>query len=98
MKLEVPWQRPPNDGLSHYYTDGPDEIVVFDVLGVRFRVIPTKEAGVHTGRRRFYVACVTCAVERNLAEAVLHSGTTGPTHRIQRHLIETHGAPNELEV
>jgi hypothetical protein len=39
----------------------------------------TGQEGLHTGRRRYAVKCLTC-------NEVLHEGTTGPADRINQHL------------
>lgn len=49
--------------------------------GHEFKVTPTNAIGIHSGRRRHRVECVTC-------QAVVHEATTGPSQMIERHLRE----------
>lgn len=49
--------------------------------GHAFRVTPTDSFGLHSGRRRYRVDCLTCG-------EVAHEATTGPSETIERHLRE----------
>lgn len=46
-----------------------------------FRVTPTNDEGIHTGRRRYKVECISC-------NKLLHEATTGALERIEQHLRE----------
>lgn len=70
-----PWPKP----RSSYDTNGPKKTTEVDYKGHRFRVVPGKGEGIHTGRGRFLVACLTCG-------EVLHEATTGPTQHMDMHL------------
>jgi hypothetical protein len=78
-RLSLPWPEVP----SVYLDDGPDEEIEFEVLGVKFKVAPTRFRGCDTGRVRFYVECLTC-------KEVIHEATTGPRCLIESHM-EHHG-------
>lgn len=69
LALELPW-KPPEGVDSIYKSDGPPERMDFTLGGIRLRVVPTHLSGVHTGRRRYEVDCLTCGV-------VVHPATTG---------------------
>ena len=84
MARVFPWPRPSGPD-SAYQDDGPSGTVEFELHNIRFRVAPTNEVGIHTGRRRFLVTCLTCA-------EVLHEATTGPDWRIGMHLDAAHGS------
>lgn len=58
---------------------GPSEPTTFEIEGHRFLVSPTGGSGVHTGRGRYGVECLTC-------DQVIHPRTTGPGHRVEQHL------------
>lgn len=69
-----PWRKP----ISHYDTDGPKETTGFEYGGRRFLVTPTGGTGIHTGRDRFRVDCLSCG-------ELLHESTTGPSARVRNH-------------
>jgi hypothetical protein len=84
----LPWPKP----ISTYDSDGPRHRgtpLDFDVAGVAFRVAPTAEVAITTGRTRFHVQCRTCL-------KTLHEATTGPSCRIRDHLKSEHGFEGEL--
>lgn len=76
LKLEMPWGDHPG---NVYVTDGPDELIEFELMGHRFKVAPTGDTGFDTGRELFWVECLTC-------KEVLHENTTGPRPRIRSHI------------
>lgn len=78
-----PWEFPWPPPRSSYDTDGPRETTAVHLVGATYQVEPTGGAGVHTGRDRFRVECLTCP-------ELLHPGTTGPSHRIRAHHNERH--------
>jgi hypothetical protein len=78
MKYSMPWEEP-SGPYSEFQTDGPKEDVEFDLGGHLFRVTATGDSGLHTGRRKYKVSCLKCAL-------VLHPNTTGPRCWIEMHL------------
>lgn len=80
MTWEFPWKQT----FEVYDTDGPTETTAFELAGVRYVVTPTKDKGIHTGRTRFKVECLTCPV-------LIHEATTGPSVRVRDHHRERHG-------
>src|SRR5262249_28733735 len=68
-----PWPQP----RSAYDSNGPAEATDV-VLRHAYRVTPTDEMAINTGRRRFRVECLTC-------EETLHEATTGTSSRILAH-------------
>ena len=95
----LPWKQPRQPAHTPYSphdleSDGPDRVVTFIAAGARMCVTPTRETGIHSGRRRFQVRCLTCNV-------TVHKATTGTTGHVGRHLYEVHnwdGAPATLVV
>lgn len=69
--------------------DGGEPYV--EELDVRVLVWPTDERGLHTGRRRHGVRCLTCEAQLALTEATVHPATTSPRAVLERHLREAHG-------
>lgn len=83
--IAYPWKRPTPGPYSHYETDGPTERVRFKPWGdVEIEVTPTAKTGLHSGRTRFHVLCVTC-------NEVIHEATTGPSSMTESHLAHAHG-------
>ncbi len=80
--LDLPWKEPKGK-FSYLIDDGPDEDIEFEVLGVKFEVKRTEHIGVHSGRTRYFVRCVTC-------DEIIHEATTGPRPNIESHM-EGHG-------
>lgn len=78
MIWRMPWPEPASDV---YDSRGPKEEMTFELDGARFRVIPSKGVGLHTGRRRYRTICDSCG-------EVLHLSTTGPESYIEGHLRE----------
>jgi hypothetical protein len=78
-----PWSKPMPTG---YDTDGPvtRNAVDFTIGQAWIQVQATGADGLHTGRDRYSVLCLTC-------EKVLHHNTTGTSTRILHHLVEAHG-------
>ena len=74
-----PWKRP----KTQYESDGPSSPIVASIGGVDFRIAPTGEDGMHTGRSRYLVICCDC-------QEVLHQSTTGPSVHIRRHISDAH--------
>ncbi len=58
--------------------------------GHSFLLFNTGDEGIHTGRPRFFVACVSCY-------EVLHHNTTGPEIRVDDHLVQVTRADNLAE-
>lgn len=73
-----PWRFPWPEPENVYQTDGPHEMMIFELDGIYYRVSPTEDDGVNTGRTRFSVSCQTC-------NELLHHKTTGPSSRIREH-------------
>lgn len=78
---EFPWPQPKGTG---YDTDGPTISTAVQLVGATYVVEPTGDTGLHSGRDRFRVVCLTC-------DQVLHENTTGPSSRIRHHHKENHG-------
>jgi len=74
-KLVMPWPEPE----SVYDDDGPAEPATFTVEGHQFYVAATEEDGIHSGRRRFSVKCLTCS-------ELVHPGSTSARAQVQFHL------------
>lgn len=83
---EMPWGPTPTGDGAHYQDDGPTVPTVVDVDGVRLLVTPLDERGLHTGRVRYHIACLTCEAERGLMSALVHPATTGPRSRVVDHI------------
>lgn len=49
-------------------------------------IMATNQDGLHTGRRRFLIACDTCGT-------LIHAATTGPAWRVVQHLREFRSTP-----
>lgn len=81
--LEMPWGPLPT---SVYADDGPTEAMNLTVDGVEFWVSPLAEYGIHTGRTRYRVECMTCVRRWHLHNAVIHPATTGPRARVVDHI------------
>jgi hypothetical protein len=77
-----PWRKP----ISVYDDAGPRESTVVHHGAASYQVDPTTETGIHSGRTRYRVECLTCP-------EVLHERTTGPGARIQQHTREQHKEP-----
>lgn len=77
LSAVIPWPKPD----SIYEDDGPKEEIEFNYHGHRFRVTPTSETGIHTGRTRYHVKCLTC-------EELIHEATTGPRPMCEQHVKE----------
>lgn len=45
----------------------------------KMEVSPTSSHGIHSGRRRYRVVCLTC-------RTLIHEATTGPGSRVDSHL------------
>lgn len=86
MSERLPWRKP----KGAYDNAGPSVPVEFSVAGIPFQVRPTDESGAHTGRRRYFVACVDC-------DCILHPETTGPASHVEGHLREKHQFRGELK-
>lgn len=96
VDVPLPWQRPENEkatitpfGVFGLSTDGPSAPIDFDLFGVRFRVKPTDHYGSDSGRRRMYIACLTCQI-------VIHPGTTGASEHVRSHLHDHAEGPEAL--
>lgn len=88
-KIDIPdWPFPWEKPKSHYDSDGPLEPITVPISGINFRIAPTADTGIHTGRTRFLVVCLDC-------QETLHHATTGPSSRITHHLSEAHKQPKE---
>lgn len=90
MRIRLPWP----ESASVYDDAGPSDELEFAVAGHEIRVVPTGDTGLHTGRQRYRVTCVTCF-------EVLHPGTTGPRYQIERHLDPRPGddiCPVDLDI
>ncbi len=75
MHVEAEVDKLPPGGVRH-----------LDHGGHYFAIVKTNEDGIHTGRPRFFLACITCAT-------LLHESTTGLISRIDGHLEWTPRAP-----
>jgi hypothetical protein len=79
-----------------YQTDGPPtgNVLCTTIGPALFRVSPPDQgietSGVHTGRSRYRVDCLTCAEAGRLAASLVHEATTSPSENIKRHLDEVH--------
>lgn len=88
-----PWRKP----RSAYDTDGPTETTIAHLVGADYLVELTGDSGIHSGRDRFRVVCLTCAdaIEEAAGDrfgpGVLHPNTTGPSSRIMEHHQKRHG-------
>jgi hypothetical protein len=74
----IPWPVAKNV----YGNDGPEDEVTFSLRGHALRVWPTPARGVHSGRIRYHVECITCG-------KVIHKATTGPRHLCWQHVKES---------
>lgn len=77
-----PWPEP---GHGTYDASGPGmgADVTFVLHGALFRVTATGDEGIHTGRPRYFVKCISCS-------ETIHRNTTGPEFNIEGHLLEKH--------
>lgn len=73
--LELPWKQP--DDL--YGNDGPEATTTVVVRNHEFRVAPTGDSAMNTGRMRYRVECLTC-------DELVHEGSTSATAQIRFHL------------
>jgi hypothetical protein len=83
--MNLPWK----EAESVYANAGPSVPVEFEIAGTVFQVRPTEERGLHTSRRRYFVACADC-------DCILHAETTGPGSHIRGHMKEKHGFEGEI--
>lgn len=83
-KVLPEWPFPWSKTTEAYVTDGPTEEITFIIDGLLFRVRPTGDTGVHTGRSRYRTMCLSCS-------ETIHPNTTGPSWNIQAHLTLQHG-------
>lgn len=74
-----PWRFPGPMTHGMYENDGPDVTAEFELDGCKFRVTPTGDTGIDSGRKRYRSECLTHAV-------VMHENTTGGWGRCQEHL------------
>lgn len=65
--------------LGVYQDAGPVRAESFAIGGHTIAIVPHRERATMTGRRRYFVECVTC-------DRVLHEATTGPYCRVEQHL------------
>lgn len=79
VKWPFPWFEP----KTAYDTDGPTEDSVIKFPGADYHVSRTQNVGIHSGRGRFRVECLTC-------KEVLHENTTGTSSRIRGHHQQRH--------
>jgi len=75
VRAAIPWPKP----ATMYHDNGPTKPTLLEVRGHTFEILPTKEAGFHSGRRRYLVECATCGV-------TVHEATTGPAENMVMHL------------
>lgn len=54
------------------------------ILGHMIAITATCLGGIHSGRRRYMIGCVTCGV-------LIHEATTGPAWNIERHIAHEAG-------
>lgn len=66
------------------------EQVIITYRGCEFVVMATKVRAIHSGRRRYLVACKTHG-------ALLHDATTGVRVRIDAHTMEVHEGAKETD-
>lgn len=71
--------------MSHYDTSGPSSPIRFEYSGHRLYVEPSGYDGMHTGRGKFTVICLSCG-------EIVHPNTTGPSSWIRGHVGR--GAPS----
>lgn len=76
----LPWGKPD----TIYQDDGPKEEIEFVYCGHAVKVTPTNKHGVHSGRTRYHVKCLTCM-------KLIHEATTGPRSLLEQHVRETFG-------
>ena len=57
----------------------PGDVLTFTVQGCLIAGVRTTEEGIHTGRKRFLLGCITC-------HELMHESTTGVISRLEEHL------------
>lgn len=82
---QLPWK----EARSVYANAGPSVPVEFEIEGIGFRVRPTNDRGIDTGRLRYQVECVVC-------DCILHEATTGPSSYVRGHMKENHNFKGEI--
>jgi hypothetical protein len=83
---KLPWK----EAKTVYANAGPKKAIEFEIAGTPFQVRPVEGLGIHTGRQRYFVACVSC-------DCILHAETTGPGSHVQGHMRERHNFNEDIE-